>query len=274
MTCDPVEPTISLHSEDLEASSAQQWRLIHWLRGEALLFINRQRLAVRPGTTFLLRPDDLIRSDANRQGVSDREYFLLNFNLKQLIAGLPELQEDFHFFNLTSNRQHNHAASTCCAIGHDLEIRRIVRTIHEETERKRANYRIRIRLLLLELLILLARSAENHPHRQSAAAVVNYIDHLIETRFREELQLDMIEEQTGIVKSRLCRLYRAGTGQTIMDSLRIRRLNEAAERLTATRQAAVEIGKECGFPDPSYFYRVFRRKYGVTPGEFRRKFQN
>ena len=32
-----------------------------------------------------------------------------------------------------------------------------------------------------------------------------------------------------------------------------------------------EISAECGYNDPNFFIRTFKRQEGMTPGEFRRK---
>ena len=101
---------------------------------------------------------------------------------------------------------------------------------------------------------------------------MDYIDHLIEKHFAEDFRLDALAAKIGIDKSRLCRIYRAGTGQTIMDSVRIRRLNEAAEQLTRTNRNISEVCFSSGFNDLSYFYRCFTEKFGSNPGAFRKKF--
>ena len=152
-------------------------------------------------------------------------------------------------------------------------MRRLVRTLEREFDRMPQNYRARIKLMLLELLILLARKAGKRIRHSGADSVREYVDHLIESYFREEFRLDSLARKIGIDKSRLCRLYRAGAGMTIMDALRLRRLKEAAELLTCTNRTISEICFSSGFNDLSYFYRSFTAKYGTNPGEFRRRFQ-
>ncbi|STL76212.1 DNA-binding protein [Escherichia coli] len=34
-----------------------------------------------------------------------------------------------------------------------------------------------------------------------------------------------------------------------------------------------EVAQRCGFPDSDYFCRVFRRQFGLTPGEYSARFQ-
>lgn len=64
------------------------------------------------------------------------------------------------------------------------------------------NYRARIKLMLLELLILLARKAGKRIRHRGADSVREYVDHLIESYFREEFRLDSLARKIGIDKSR------------------------------------------------------------------------
>ena len=47
------------------------------------------------------------------------------------------------------------------------------------------------------------------------------------------------------------------------------RLRHASLLLRGTSKTVAEIAGECGFEDPSYFARVFKRKYGAPPNQCR-----
>jgi AraC-like DNA-binding protein len=56
------------------------------------------------------------------------------------------------------------------------------------------------------------------------------------------------------------------------DELTKRRLDRASDLLTSSRsfeKSVMEISQECGFSTVSHFHRVFRRRFGMTPGELR-----
>ncbi|MFW5829668.1 MAG: helix-turn-helix domain-containing protein, partial [Planctomycetota bacterium] len=48
-----------------------------------------------------------------------------------------------------------------------------------------------------------------------------------------------------------------------------RRLQLACERLRDTEHSIEAIARSCGFPHPTYFYSVFKRRYACRPGEWR-----
>lgn len=50
-----------------------------------------------------------------------------------------------------------------------------------------------------------------------------------------------------------------------------RRLQLACDRLRDTDHSIDAIAQACGFPHPTYFYTVFKRRFGCTPGTWRRR---
>ncbi|MBS1370498.1 MAG: helix-turn-helix transcriptional regulator [Lentisphaeria bacterium] len=246
------------------------WKIVYVIGGRGEEIVNETRYPVGPGTIFLVHPED---STTFRIESEALEIYNILFMPELVRDGVCELQDDFDFFSIMHWNGRKEKEETGLYIAEsDPEIRRIIRTLEREFDRMPQNYRARIRLLLLELLILLARKAGKRLRNRGPGAVRQYVDHLIESYFREEFKLGFLAERTGIDKSRLCRLYRAGAGMTIMDALRLRRLNEAAEQLTCTNRTVSEICFGSGFNDLSYFYRTFTAKFGMNPGEFRRRF--
>ena len=47
------------------------------------------------------------------------------------------------------------------------------------------------------------------------------------------------------------------------------RLTRAGEYLKMTEENVTQIALKCGFENLSYFNRLFRRKFGVTPRQYR-----
>jgi two-component system response regulator YesN len=49
------------------------------------------------------------------------------------------------------------------------------------------------------------------------------------------------------------------------------RLSHAKRLLSGTDMRIYEIASEVGYSDSKYFNRVFKEKYGISPGEFRQQ---
>lgn len=68
------------------------------------------------------------------------------------------------------------------------------------------------------------------------------------------------------------RFIKKRTGKTFIDSLNEIRLGHASRMLIDTTHTITEISYKCGFNNMSYFNRMFRRKNGCTPREFRQNY--
>lgn len=88
------------------------------------------------------------------------------------------------------------------------------------------------------------------------------------------LSVDDMAEAVGMGRSTFFSRLKAITGSTPNEYLRIRRLKLAAELLSADNGLRInEIGYMVGFSSTSYFSKCFLAEFGLSPGEFREKYQ-
>lgn len=73
----------------------------------------------------------------------------------------------------------------------------------------------------------------------------------------------------GLGQSRFHALFRATTGQSPKQAQLTRLFDEAAEQLVKTALPVSEIAYALGYQNASSFNRQFRRRFGLTPSEFR-----
>jgi AraC family cel operon transcriptional repressor len=87
----------------------------------------------------------------------------------------------------------------------------------------------------------------------------------------EELQVgfERLLEMSGVSAAHLARTMNRHTGQTPTEWINTRRAALAAHRLATTEEGIFDIAMDCGFENLSYFYRVFRRQYGLPPQAYR-----
>lgn len=71
-------------------------------------------------------------------------------------------------------------------------------------------------------------------------------------------------------RSRTSELVKIHFGDTFVGLLNQARIDAAKFMLEHTSYTQRRIAERCGFRDPGYFHRVFRRRAGVSPGDFRR----
>lgn len=59
------------------------------------------------------------------------------------------------------------------------------------------------------------------------------------------------------------------TGRNYTELVQEKRLNQAAYLLQNTEMSVMEIGLSVGYDNLSYFHRIFRKQYGMTPRKYR-----
>ena len=65
--------------------------------------------------------------------------------------------------------------------------------------------------------------------------------------------------------------FKAAAGTTVWTYLTLQKLEKAKKLLAETSLDIDEIAGDCGFRDPSYFTRQFRKYFQETPVDYRRK---
>ncbi|MFS0724407.1 response regulator transcription factor [Paenibacillus sp. 1P07SE] len=106
-------------------------------------------------------------------------------------------------------------------------------------------------------------------HKLNLEAVKAYID----LHFAEPLSLEQLARVFFVSKEYLSKLFKQSYGVTVMDYVLQRRMEQAKAWLEQEELSIKTIAEMTGYEDMSYFYRVFKKHYGVAPGEMRKQRQ-
>lgn len=90
--------------------------------------------------------------------------------------------------------------------------------------------------------------------------------------FARDLTLKEAAAYVGMNKSAFCRFMRRNTGKSFSEYLNDYRLEKAAEMLRITDERIADIAYDVGFPNVTYFNRLFKSRFGYSPRELRIKY--
>lgn len=85
------------------------------------------------------------------------------------------------------------------------------------------------------------------------------------------IALEDIANEVALSKSSVLNLFHQYLHTTPINYLIHYRLRRAAQLLASTQNSIVSIAQKTGFESSEYFCRKFKERYGVTPGEYRKK---
>lgn len=129
-------------------------------------------------------------------------------------------------------------------------------------------------LLLIELCRMLGGGAEGGKEKsgetERSQLIKNVITYINE-HYQEDIRLSSLARQFWVSPSYLSRQFKSKVGVNIIQFITQRRL-QAAQRLLITSDLNIgEISSRLGFKSGNYFYTVFKKSYGISPREYRRR---
>ena len=98
------------------------------------------------------------------------------------------------------------------------------------------------------------------------------VKNFISKNYTDELRLPQLAQIAGMSPSAFSRFFKLHTGRNLSDYIIDIRLGYAARMLVDTSRSISEISFQCGFNNLSNFNRIFKRKKGCAPSEFRENY--
>jgi transcriptional regulator GlxA family with amidase domain len=111
--------------------------------------------------------------------------------------------------------------------------------------------------------------AKGIPHDDSA---INQCQVWLAGHFQHPNPISGMIEHCGLSPTTFARRFNRATGYRPMDYVHALRMEGAKEMLETGSSVIDKIGREVGYEDPASFRRIFKRKVGLTPSHYRRRF--
>jgi transcriptional regulator GlxA family with amidase domain len=108
--------------------------------------------------------------------------------------------------------------------------------------------------------------------RQTNDAVINRCQEWVAENYRQPSPVAAMTEVSQLPERSFVRRFRDATGMTPLDYVQAMRLEEAKQMLETGDLSIEAIANEVGYEDTSFFGRLFRRKVGLTPAQYRLRF--
>ena len=121
-----------------------------------------------------------------------------------------------------------------------------------------------VRCLLHKLVKVFPKNVEISSPIRNAVLYVH-------ENFQKPITLDKVAKEVGLVPSYLSALFLKETGKNFKSYIDNLRFDFACRLLKYTDGKMVNISYSVGFTDYGNFVRRFKKKYGITPSEYRNK---
>lgn len=251
------------HHRQAHTDSIGNWHenieLLFFLDGFGTVTSNEQRFTVQKGDIVVLNTNCIHTISCDREIrydclIVDRSFCLANHFDTNEIRFEPYLRDD--------------------------ELFDLLRQLEKEWNGENGEcYRVQaIRANVLQIMTLLCRRHSRTEWQETAEShllsCIKQAIGYIHAESHRELSLEELSEAVGLSKFYFARKFRDVTGYTVIAYINIVRCENAKRMLTETQKSIAEIGKICGFSNPSYFTRTFLSITGKLPRDYRKSKTN
>lgn len=198
---------------------------------------------------FIIKPEffDFILN------LSEDDNIIFSFLLKSIY--LNNNNEEYLYFKVSDEKY----------IQEILE--KIITEIYEPSIMSSTSIRLLVGLLIVELI--------KHPEKIEVYSEDTYESLMIVTILKyidnnyAKATLFEISEILNQPNYKISKLVKKHTKMTFKELLQEKRLNKAKQLLNETDISVVEIISLVGYENLTYFYKIFKKKYGYTPKEYK-----
>lgn len=109
---------------------------------------------------------------------------------------------------------------------------------------------------------------KNYSRNGYSALIQTCLDY-IDFHYTEDLSLDNMAKICSVSNSYLSSLFKKEVSMTLTDYVNTTRIRQSLILLNSSSLSIQEIASQCGFSDPNYFTRTFKRFQGQSPKHYR-----
>ncbi|SDU30716.1 AraC-type DNA-binding protein [Verrucomicrobium sp. GAS474] len=237
--------------------------------GSTTFTFPEQRIRVGPGELCLV-PSGLPHRERGRDDVDGTPFC-------NLVFAYQEGEFRFHLARLGKGGKPFIAIASRAETGRPADAARLallLEPLPDWGEEKGRDWEWAVRGALLAHLALLGaalRHAGTVPAVPTEPLRVAQVRRLVmQNLARPELSVGWIARTLQSSPDYLSRLFRSVTGIALASYLDTQRMAQARALLETSTENIAQVARACGYDDPGYFSRRFRKSQGVTPRAYRR----
>jgi AraC-like DNA-binding protein len=153
--------------------------------------------------------------------------------------------------------------------GLDSELLELFEELFSITEDQKPFYQARSASLVMRLLAEILARSRNSEQDDDSDRLVSRAKFCMAEHIYGTLSIDSLDDVLGGGHARLNEVFKNYTGMTPYQYFIQLKIHRAKELLGLGRYSVKEIAFTLGFSDPYYFSRLFKKKTGIAPSEWR-----
>lgn len=232
----------------LRTGGVTDWHMIYLVKNHSTFITSQGEVQMKAGELLFIPPH-------TKHGYKIEEtdlvaYYWIHFSGEKI-------QMFFHDLQLE--------AEYVYSIGLSTGITRLFDLIIKEVQTKNEHYSAVASGLLIQLLSVIAQKKSASGHMPGIKRAIS----AIRSEYNENQSVETYAKNAGYSKCHFIRLFKEATGLTPIDYRICIRLENACSLLRSTSYSIREISEAVGFTDAAYFSRLFKKRFGQSPQNYR-----
>ena len=242
--------------------------IIYIKKGHGYVTVDFKQYKVSGGTIVLILPGQL-HSIEQFDDLS-MEYENIIFNVNMLLPRTEDASST-EFLRPLLNGQLTVPSVYSIVSEHYDALSACIDACDEICKTKPLGYELYLKGKLFEFFYILSNRCRNEKNPRTAKSLdkLRIVLKLVENSYMHKITIAEVADRIDFSESHFMRYFKENMGTSFVDYLRDYRLTMAARLLQVTDNTILTISEEVGFENLSYFNRAFKKKYGMTPREYR-----
>jgi len=110
--------------------------------------------------------------------------------------------------------------------------------------------------------------SNDHQYKTAEVDRLQIIFEYVNQHFSEAISTEILAKKLGLTPNSFCRFFKKLTNRSFIQFVNEFRIQKASELFNETLLPVSEVMYQCGYNDPSYFTRQFKKHKGYTPSQY------
>ncbi len=105
--------------------------------------------------------------------------------------------------------------------------------------------------------------------KNDKSGIISEIENVVELEYRKDISLEYVAEKVNLSPTYVSYLFKKETGQTLVKYITDKKMDRAKKMLGDRNLKIMQVAKSCGYENQSYFNKLFKNYFGITPKQYR-----
>lgn len=247
---------------------------IYIVSGKCFHYVNKIPFDAGKGDLIYIAPGETHAFQSDDEVISYELYVRPEFLFEKLLSGQPDDAFALSLFSEFSTEISSMAPHISLRGSDMVETENLFSYSYKEYMSKNAGKASVIKGYFLVIVTKFLREIRNkqllHVESQLSTIMPEIIEY-IEENYYKSLSLEELAEKTFYNSSYFSRIFKEVYGKTLTEFITEKRIAESVKLLENTDLTIEEICHKIGYIDQKHFYKLFKNKMGLTPGQYRRE---